>query len=270
MVTLLAENKGTFEIGLIHQASSMLKDSNKNLLVEEKNRDHMTDVNRLEVAGSFLDGESDYLFWIDDDTVPPKGAITHLLGLHREFVSGLYFLPAYPYNPIAYFRNENGTYSAYYGYPKGALVQVDSVGMGCALIHRSVYEKIKAEHEVFMRPDGSLCPMHKSQVKDHKPFIGKNRKPFISNGVMHTPISPVESRDDRSFPFYMLEFARTEDHFFCELADNVGIKPWLDTNVVCEHYKLKPFGEPEYREKGLPVMNEKLKEKENENPDSLR
>jgi len=119
-------------------------------------------------------------------------------------------------------------------------VQVDSVGMGCALIHKSVYQKIKDEHKVFVRTTGSLAAIHKSQIKNpvftsHK----KREKPFVKAGYLSEQVIPQAPDDDRTFPFYQLEYGRTEDHYLCELAENVGIKPWLDTTVVCEHWKMQ-------------------------------
>lgn len=237
------ERSGIVKIGSIRSVSSALPDQNKNNTIGlQKRRWSLTDTNRNEIINrGFLRGDADWIFWLDDDTVPPKNAIDHLVQLGREFVAGLYFLPGKPYNPIAYKRHEDsGLYAPIYKYPKGGLFEVDSVGMGCTLIHRSVYEKIKAEHIVFERYNGSIFPLHKSQVlkpvyQDHK----KRKAPYVRAGVYHEQISPQRKEDDRNFPFYLLEHGRTEDHHFCELAENVGIKPYIDTTITCEHYKHK-------------------------------
>jgi hypothetical protein len=213
----------------------------------QKRRPGLTDVNRVKLAHKFLDGDADYLFQMDDDTVPPYGAIGKLLGKARDFIGGLYFLPGSPHNPIAYYRQENGLYYPVWNYPEGALLEIDAIGMGCTLIHRSLFEKILAEHEVFQRPEGSLLVVHKSQVCNRK-ALKHPQKAYIKDGFYHMPVVPKEGDDDRGFPFFALEYGRTEDYYFCELALNVGSRPWLDTTIVCNHYKPKPTGRAEYKE----------------------
>jgi len=258
---LLAENHTAVEITTMIRSSSMLRDNNKNKAVEallfEKKRPSDADINRNIITSKFMESSADYLFFIDDDTLPPKGVMTHLISLGKQFVSGLYFLPSEPYNPIAYIRNEEGFYQPIWNYAKGTLQQVDSVGMGCAMIHRSVFEKIKEEHVIYKRPDGSIFPIHKSQITDTKPKFGSNHKAHISHGIFHIPVEPVNIEEDgRPYPFFALEYSRTEDHFFCEMAEQVGIKPWLDTTIVCQHLKIHGKGYDDYKEE-LKKMKEK-------------
>lgn len=246
MTQLIAESKSGVDIGRIHGVGSALPDYNKNGVVDshsntappqEGKRDNLTDANRSRITGGFLEGDADYLFMIDDDTVPPSGALSHLLGLGREFVGGVYYLAKPPHNPIAYFRNDNGTYSAILDYAHGALIEVDSIGMGCTLIHRSVFEKIQEAHEVFMRPNGSLFPILKEKVYygDYEPL----NEVCVINGTLNMPLFERDPEDTSPWPFYALEYGRTEDHHFCELAAAVGIRPYLDTAVICDHWKMR-------------------------------
>jgi hypothetical protein len=259
--SLLADAQRGIEIRQILSISSALPDHNKNNTVgvlawqaEQKDRMKRTDVNRNEISKRFMsggsDGPADWLFMIDDDTVPPHGTLSHLLGLDKDFVAGLYFNSNPPYNPIAYMRNREGFgYYALYDYPHGALTQVDSVGMGCTLIHRSVFERIIDGHSVFSRPNGSLYPVHKSKIIDNKiKGLDAHGEEYVSGGYLVTKLDKLEEGDNRTWPFYSMEYGRTEDHHFCELAENVGIKPWIDTRIHCDHIKTKAMTYERYRE----------------------
>lgn len=233
---------GDITLGTTRAISSVLPDSNKNMVVGNAiKRLSLPDVNRTKVAEDFLSGTADYLFWLDDDIVTPKQTISRLMKMGREFSSGLYFLTKPPYHPIAYRKldGNNGAYAPIYAYSEGAILQVDSVGMGCALVHRSVYEKIMEGHTLFNRWNGSLAVIENNKVFGTTPVKPeKEFEPFIRDGIFYEQYTPVEKNDERAFPFFQLEHGRGEDHFFCELAAHIGVKPWLDTSLTCTHYKL--------------------------------
>lgn len=255
MLMLLSEEReGNVTIGKIRTVGSAVPDHNKNNIIgDSKRRMRLTDYNRQEVAKGFLSGDADWIFWMDDDTAPPLFAITGLLHSGRDFVAGAYFMTAEPYHPIAYKKmDDSGLYAPIYNYPDGALMQVDSVGFGCTLVHRSVYEKIMEGHTVFERTNGALFPVQNSKVEGEE--IDQNFEPYVKDGVYHERFK--KSNEDRPFPFYLLEHGRTEDHYFCELAAHVGVKPWLDTSVICTHYKTLPTTKQDYldelyKEQGL-------------------
>lgn len=261
---LLREQQNGIEIGQIMTIGSALPDFNKNNVVggwiaEDKGRMQKTDANRQAATKRFLFGDAeigwkaDWLMWFDDDTVPPDDVISRLLALEKEAVAALYFNPNPPKNPIAYLRAKDGIgYDAFYDYPYGALVQVDSVGMGCTLVHRSVYERIMEEHKVFVRPNGSLMAVHKSAIYNRNiPELESqppNRIEMVNNGWYSVRLKEPGEDDNRSFPFYAMEYGRTEDHHFWELAANTGIRPWVDTTLVCGHIKPAATEYKDYKE----------------------
>lgn len=249
---LVADRHPDMEIGSIRTVSTAVADHSKNKTVthsepaseEEPRRNDLTDSNRVRATSGFLEGDAEWLWFIDDDTVPPVDALERLMKAKRDFVAGVYFLGGFPHNPIMYNRMENGLYAAFYNYVPGALFQVDSVGMGCTLIHRSVFEKIQAGHTVLERPNGSLMPVPNSIIRDGEWGLQTgdvDEGMYVKNGILHMPLRQVDEHDRRPWPFYALEYGRTEDHHFCELAANVGIRPWVDTNIQCEHIKPHPI-----------------------------
>ena len=233
-------------INRIFAISSALPDFNKTESVGEyaseeyKRRNQLTDANRLVVAKNFMDSPSEWLFWIDDDTIIPQRALSTLLKAQKPAIGGLYFNSNPPNNPIAYMLAEDGVgYNPLWDWPPGAIMPVDSIGFGCTLVNKSVFETIRDEHEVFMRPNGSLFPMHRSQLySDTTPTHFANRPDeWYANGFVYTKTSKMKENDNRLWPFFALEYGRTEDHYFWEMARKCGIRPWVDTSVKCGHIK---------------------------------
>ncbi|RLC83660.1 MAG: hypothetical protein DRJ03_16510 [Chloroflexi bacterium] len=246
---LLKEQSSGIEFSAIRAVRSAMPDHGKNKAIG-KDRANRTDANRNIVSKGFLAGDADWLLWIDEDTVPPDMFVTKLLKLHKPFVGGLYFTPKENHKfgnhelkqvvPLMYKRMENGLYNTFEDYPKGALIPIDAIGMGCTLIHRSVFEDIMDQHVVFQRPNGSLFPVHKSKIKDDELSTGEG---YVENGVYHMPVTKPSETDDRDWPFFAMEYGRTEDLQFCELAIASGIQPYIDTTIVCDHLKTLPVNE---------------------------
>ena len=119
--------------------------------------------------------------------------------------------------------------------------------MGCTLLHRSVFERIQDEHQVFVRPNGSLIALHRSQIY----FPGKRwkgrREEYKEGEWLHMRLQEPGEDDDRPWPFFAMEYGRTEDHHFWELAASVGIRPWVDTSIVCQHWKMKATTYEDYK-----------------------
>lgn len=269
---LLLEQQDGVDIRRIHQSRSAMPDHGKMGIlgamtdVSQKQRNDRTDANRNAIAGVTADGkyskegfmasDADWLFFMDDDTVMPKHTISKLLNLGRDFVAGLYYTRNVRQNliiPLMYMRDENGLYRAIENYPRGALIPVDAVGMGCTLIHKSVFEKIMDAHTVVQRPNGSLMAVPTDNIEGELKEPDEYIDGTIIDGIYHMPVyKPMGS--NRPWPFFAMEYGRTEDMHFCELAANVGIQPYIDTTIVCDHMKLGPINEEtfsKYRQEAL-------------------
>lgn len=207
-----------------------------------------TDHNRNDITDRFLKSQSEWLFWIDADTVVPSGAIDRLMGLGKTLASGMYYGKNPPHNPIAYVKH-NKAYVPIENTRKwevGEIIPVDASGMGCMLTHRSVYEDIQKEFTVLQRDGGGLMPVHKNDIigsmdekheHDGKVYKGQLRTRMVTPTI-----------ENMKWPFFGLEFGRTEDIWFFELASKVGHKVWLDTSVECGHLRPKAFTGSDYRE----------------------
>lgn len=87
----------------------------------------------------------DYIFFVDDDILPPINTIPKLLSHKKDFVSGLYFAKQQPHFPQIFKKSKKakGRYDTIYDVPKDKLIEVDSCGAGCILLNRDIFKKIK-------------------------------------------------------------------------------------------------------------------------------
>ena len=115
------------------------------------------DVARNRCVKEFLRTNYDYLWWIDDDIVPPKNALDRLLMADKDIIGALCFSmryekgEAFPY-PVALKRDASGGYAVHYGED---IEEVDAVGGACVMVKRRVYEAVKNPYEFHYR-DGEL------------------------------------------------------------------------------------------------------------------
>ena len=227
------------------------------------NRETLTDNHRNDITKQVEDSEADYLYWWDDDTTHPSGTLKKLLALEVPFAAGLYYLKTAPYVPVAYFKNPNGTYRSMLQFRLGEIVTVDFCGMGCALVHRSVYDKIREAYSLYKTDRGSYVLVENENdvsVKDHQSLsmrltdsddaIGTNGA--VVGGQYHIQrVNPVTQEEARSmklhFPWYGMEVTRTEDVWFCNLAEHVGVKPVIDTSINCGHWGNSPTEREHFR-----------------------
>lgn len=215
------------------------------------------DINRNRIVDDFLKEDTnpaEWLMWIDADNPPPIGAIHRLLSFGQPMVSGVYFSGSIDQevNPIAYIRNKEGAYNSLKDirplWEPGELLQVDAVGMGCFLTHRSVYEKIAEDFGMYQRYSGGLIALKKSQIVGEIPDSPNLKHPYankVKKGLYYEPIVNITHKNP-VFPFFMCQFMRTEDMHFCELVRD-SHEIWLDTSVEVPHLKTFALKGAHYR-----------------------
>lgn len=133
---------------------------------------------RNKCVKEFLESDCDYLWWIDDDILPPIDAMHRLVQADKDAIGAAAFSMKdeeqyFPY-PVTLRYNEDKKYIVYYG--KG-IEEVDATGGACVMVKRKVYEAIERPYEFTYYPDGTLnltCDFRiwqKAQEKGFKLFI---------------------------------------------------------------------------------------------------
>lgn len=87
---------------------------------------------------NFLQSPYEWLFSLDSDVLAPPDAILRLLSHGQPIISGLYSRRSPPHGVPVMIRNGQWVTS----YSPGSVIEVDMVGAGCLLVHRSVFEKV--------------------------------------------------------------------------------------------------------------------------------
>lgn len=221
------------ELGEILISDSMATDHNRNLIVD-----------------NFLKLDSEWLFWVDADTIVPIGAIERLLATGKTLASGLYYGKNTPHPAIAYYTY-NGAYRPLdktRHWERGEILPVDACGMGCMLTHRSVFEDIKAAFTPYQEVGGGMVLIHNDNISGAVEADGEHRTDGqVINGQYRKRLIPVTLENAR-YPFFSLEHGRTEDLWFFELAAKAGHKPYLDTSVECSHLRPVEFTGSNWRD----------------------
>jgi hypothetical protein len=251
---LRIERRGIADIGSFWVATSALSDHQRNEVSGLYLGPSNTAENRNAVLEDHLNGTADALWWFDDDTVPPDGALECLIDLNADIAAGVYYTKKVPSDPIAYLREaDTGRYRPLRDYRCGEILEVDAVGMGCTLVRRSVYERIRQAYVLLERADtGTLIPIHKDDIVDlrdaarqmvsHPNQVLRTRHGIYRVQVLREPTAEVDR-----WPFYQMEYQRTEDLLFCEMAKRVGCTIMLDTAVECSHVGRKAYTGDEFR-----------------------
>jgi hypothetical protein len=132
------------------------EDGSKNEYVFSMISNSLVYESREYIADQFLKSDCEYLMFIDSDMTFHPLSVLYLLRHKRDFVTAKAFKRVPPYQPCFYTRleYENGipTLETPIEYGEG-LLKIEGSGLACALIHRSVFEKIE---KPYFYPIGKL------------------------------------------------------------------------------------------------------------------
>lgn len=128
------------------------------------------DVARNEVVRNFLDGDEDYLFFMDADMTFPKDVIGRLLAHDVPMVTGRYHMRKEPFHAVAYVKHRTAEGPHAYApvhFGRG-LFEIERGGAGVLMIRRDVLEAIEARvgHNWFRYQRGPNPPFDYTVSED--------------------------------------------------------------------------------------------------------
>lgn len=86
---------------------------------------------------------AEWLFFLDSDVMPPADAVHRLLSWGRPVISGMYCRRSPPHSVPVMMRGGQWVTDLPKD-PRNPLCEVELVGAGCLLIHRSIFERLTA------------------------------------------------------------------------------------------------------------------------------
>jgi len=110
--------------------------------------------NRTKLVEMALKTDATHFFFLDDDVMPPPDIIPALLATGQPLACGLYMAKkSKDTRGLAAWMHVNGGYASIDLKQEARYAQVDVTGLGCVMIHRSIFEKLSKPWFVW-EPDG--------------------------------------------------------------------------------------------------------------------
>ena len=241
----------------------------------------LTDINRNTIVSWFLtQSKAEWLFFLDDDVELPPDAVEKLLKADKPFIAGIYYRRKPPCDPLIYRREDNGWYSALLpdqDYTPGDIIPIDAAGMGCCLIHRSVFDTVMDTHFLYRRQNGSfgLMPYDAVTVGEDEVSMPVGQQQVLTYPGLAVyqevviPMKPGQLLPNERIPFFALEYGRTEDFHFCEKVKKAGVQMWAHTGVECPHWGDAPIGREQFEQVRTWMQTEQMKVAPSPNGDAL-
>jgi len=160
---------------------------------------------RNDLVERALKHNPDYIFFIDSDMILPQNILDELINMDKDISSALYFMRAPPFKPIAKIMKDD-LFCIINTIPLNQIIEVGAVGLGCCLIKKEVFEKIKEkEKKIFDTKEQTVN--NKTQLLSEDTFFCLKAKEsgfkiFLNTGLIckHIGKSYV---DENFYNFYL-------------------------------------------------------------------
>jgi SAM-dependent methyltransferase len=94
---------------------------------------------RNEIVQYALDQGANYIFWLDDDVIPPPDAFLKMYMSGKDIINGVYWSKSNPPMPLLFRNHLEGPYLDWHF---GDLIEIDAAGNGLTLVKTDVYRTI--------------------------------------------------------------------------------------------------------------------------------
>jgi len=124
------------------------------------------DAARNDLVDRALKYNPDYIFFIDSDMILPDNILDDLINMNKEIASALYFMRSPPYKPIVKVMKDK-MFCIVNSIPLNQIIEIDAVGLGCCLVKREVFEKIKEKKE-------KIFSIEEQKINDKTQLLGED------------------------------------------------------------------------------------------------
>ena len=102
---------------------------------------------RNKIVEDFLSSDATHLFCIDSDVVIPNHTLDMLVEADKDIITGIYFQKTEPHLPLIMAKGKlpkGPVHHFILEWPQDVIFPIDSGGLGCCLLKKEVFEKVKS------------------------------------------------------------------------------------------------------------------------------
>jgi glycosyltransferase involved in cell wall biosynthesis len=187
-----------------------------------------TDVARNEACRAVLEGDEDYLLFLDCDMVHPADTVERLLLADKPVITARYHIKKAPFAAVAYVkhRTQEGPHRYAAVHFGRGVFEIERGGAGALLIRRDVLQRI---HD---RQAAQWDDFHGSTVRDDLPR-------WVNGYLPAKPI--IQWFRYQQGPEQPNDLSVSEDFWFWQQVRETGFKGYCDWDLECQHLAQMPI-----------------------------